>query len=93
MAASKAAGPLCHMFMLFQLFMLAKHQTSSQFMMISGSFVMWIVRMAAEVALANVIISTLIFSLGTRDILATHWLGRWQGSGNALRWVLMMYSS
>lgn len=63
MAASKAAGPLCHMFMLFQLFMLAKHQTSSQFMMISGSFVMWIVRMAAEVALANVIISTLIFSL------------------------------
>lgn len=43
--------------------------------------------MAAEVALANVIISVLFFSLGTRVILVTCWLGRWEGNTNALRWI------
>lgn len=49
--------------------------------------------MAAEVALVNVVISVLFFSLGTRIILVTCWLGRWEGKANALRWVPTVYSS
>lgn len=49
--------------------------------------------MAAEVALANVIISVLFFSLGTRIILVTCWFGIWEGNANALRWIPTVYSS